>query len=177
MCITEHLFSVEHLNLFTWNCSKNETSKCRSDKRKEGGTQESGWGSSLERLVLVTDIYTTFRVKWRVVVRWWYLCLRLWFGLVSFVVMWLVIKNVKVAMIGQLLFCCYFLSVFVCCLFVEVCWFCLIVWRTFLAVPPSGGFTWAWVWVCVPPLIVIVLFHNIYKLCTEFLQQKQTKLM
>ena len=48
----------------------------------------SGWGKSLERLLLVTDVWTTwavviFRVKWRVIVRWWYLCLWSWFGLVS----------------------------------------------------------------------------------------------
>ena len=34
-----------------------------------------------------------FRVKWRVVVRCWYLCLWLWFGLVEFIVMWLVVKT------------------------------------------------------------------------------------
>ena len=47
--------------------------------------------SSLERLLLVTDVSTTwvvviFRVKWRVIVRWWYLCLWSWSGLVIFTI-------------------------------------------------------------------------------------------
>ena len=50
-----------------------------------------------------TDVWTTwavviFRVKRRVVVKWWYLCIWSWFGFVSFIVM----------LIGRLLFCCYF---------------------------------------------------------------------
>ena len=50
------------------------------------------------RKTVVGDISSTwavviFRVKWRVIVRWWYLCLWSWFGLVSFVMMWLVVKT------------------------------------------------------------------------------------
>ena len=39
--------------------------------------------------VSTTWVVVIFRVKWRVFVRWWYLCLWSWFGLVSFVVVWL----------------------------------------------------------------------------------------
>ena len=54
--------------------------------------------SSLQRDLLVTDVSTTwavviFRVKWKVFVRWWYLCPWSWFWFVSFVVMWLVVKT------------------------------------------------------------------------------------
>ena len=46
----------------------------------------------------MSDVSTTraaviFRVKWRVVIRWWYLCLWSWFWLVSFALMWLVVKT------------------------------------------------------------------------------------
>ena len=56
--------------------------------------------------VLVTDVSTSwvvviFGVKWRVVLRWWYLCLWCWFGLVSFVVMWLVVKTWKLPSLWQ----------------------------------------------------------------------------
>ena len=49
-------------------------------------------------MLLVTGVSTTwavviFRVKWRVVVTWRYLCLWSWFGLVSFVAMWLVVET------------------------------------------------------------------------------------
>ena len=53
-----------------------------------------------------------FRVEWRVVARWWYLCLWSWFGLVSFVVMWLVVKTWKLQWLVGFLFCFCFAFVF-----------------------------------------------------------------
>ena len=41
------------------------------------------------------QLLVIFRAKWRVGVRWWYLYLWSWFGLVSFVVMWLVAHELQ----------------------------------------------------------------------------------
>ena len=82
--------------------------------------RSSGWRYDLERLQLSTTwAVVIVRVKWRVIVRWWYLCLWSWFWLVSFVVMWLVVKTYKLLwLVGCC--CCYFRSVY--CLFVGFVW-------------------------------------------------------
>ena len=73
----------------------------------------------------MTEISITvviFRVKWRVFISgWWYLCLWLWFWLVSFVVRWLVIKALKLQwLVSCCLIYCYFWSQSIVCLSLSV---------------------------------------------------------
>ena len=78
------------------NRSESDPCSCEVTSAVTKKAQKKFWGSNgIRTHDLCNTAVVIFRVNWRVIVRWWYLilCLWSWFGLVSFVVTWLVIKR------------------------------------------------------------------------------------
>ena len=103
----------------------------------------SGWGQSWEKLLLVTDIWTSFaivifRVKWIVASD---------DGIYAYCLDVIARQNVKVPVIGLLLFNFYFRSV-------------------------SVGFVWGHVWVVCKVLVAVDISSEIFDKCSEFVYQK-----